>query len=769
MESLRRVWVVLGIVALGGLGAAQAAPKRLGPPDKGPAANLPAPEAPKVIYGEDDRIDVYAETDPQRLAWAASTCALVDASQLGVNEDGTYELQTRAYTVSGLPACSGEAFASQPSAAYCTGFVVGIDLIATAGHCVSLDDFADIRFVFGFQMTDAANPVTTFQPSQVYTAVEVVGRAFSNGDDHAVLRVDRPITAPGAQVLDIRRAGVIPVGAQVGVIGHPAGLPTKLAFGENSVVRDNRPAPYFVSNLDTFGGNSGSPVFNAHTGLVEGILVRGEVDYQLTSSCFRANVVPSTGGRGEDASKTIRFAELIPGGRGQLGLNKGAYRCEDTIAVTLADLDLRGAGSAIVHVTSLAGDHETLLVTEQSVPGTFFAELPITAGSPTPGTGVLEVSEGDALIVAYEDASHGLGGPALITTGAVIDCTAPVLSNVRVEHAGGISFVVAFETSEPAVGVVATGTSCAAPAIETRGDFTTEHRITVGSLEPLTTYFFTVTAWDAAENQAASQGCFEVVTLDYADPFVETFYDLSSDIAGLSTTFTPDASSSGYHACTVPRSTFPSEATCGRRLLLQDDSFMEYPLPPGKTFPFYGVTYTRLYIGSNGYVTFGQGDDAYEPSLANHFRLPRISGYFSDLVPLAGGMTLVKEFDDRVAITFDDVPDYYGDRHSFQIELFFSGAIRLTWLKLTQPYGLVGLSPGGGIPDEFAPSDLSAYAACGGTLPDGECGGSRIIMCAPGHGHPLTAACAGDVAVIFFVLAALSMPRSYRRCDNVGS
>ena len=30
---------------------------------------------PKVVYGTDDRIDVYQETDPERLTWAASTCA----------------------------------------------------------------------------------------------------------------------------------------------------------------------------------------------------------------------------------------------------------------------------------------------------------------------------------------------------------------------------------------------------------------------------------------------------------------------------------------------------------------------------------------------------------------------------------------------------------------------------------------------------------------------------------------------------------------------
>jgi hypothetical protein len=36
----------------------------------------------------------------------------------------------------------------------------------------------------------------------------------------------------------------------------------------------------FLTNLDTFYGNSGSPVFNLNTLLVEGILVSGDSDYK---------------------------------------------------------------------------------------------------------------------------------------------------------------------------------------------------------------------------------------------------------------------------------------------------------------------------------------------------------------------------------------------------------------------------------------------------------------------------------------------------------
>ena len=100
---------------------------------------------------------------------------------------------------------------------------------------------------------------------------------------------------------EIRKSGGVEVGEDLVVIGHPTGLPTKIADGAN--VR-RRAGTYFVANLDTYGGNSGSAVFNANTGVVEGILVRGETDYRrdYRRNCRVSNVVSDNGGRGEDVT-----------------------------------------------------------------------------------------------------------------------------------------------------------------------------------------------------------------------------------------------------------------------------------------------------------------------------------------------------------------------------------------------------------------------------------------------------------------------------------
>jgi len=268
----------------------------------------------KVIYGADDRIDVYAETIPARVAMAASTVALIPNSDLTDNGNGTYTISLSTYTIGGFPPCVGEAFSTQPTAAFCTGFMVGDDLIATAGHCIFDElDLATFSFVFGFDMLNVSTPAATVNDNQVYSGIDLLSHDPGGLTDHALVRVDRDITAPGAAPLAVRESGTIGNSAQVGVIGHPSGLPKKIAFGANTTVRDNSPADYFIANLDTYGGNSGSPVFNQITGEVEGILVRGASDYTFPGSCFASNVLADAQGN-EDSTRIsviLPFLDLI--------------------------------------------------------------------------------------------------------------------------------------------------------------------------------------------------------------------------------------------------------------------------------------------------------------------------------------------------------------------------------------------------------------------------------------------------------------------------
>ena len=48
----------------------------------------------------------------------------------------------------------------------------------------------------------------------------------------------------------------------------------------------------------------------------------------------------------------------------------------------------------------------------------------------------------------------------------------------------------------------------------------------------------------------------------------------------------------------------------------------------GFSFPFYGTNQSSGFVGTNGYITFGQGDSTYTESLPAFNTLPRISAFF---------------------------------------------------------------------------------------------------------------------------------------------
>jgi hypothetical protein len=94
---------------------------------------------------------------------------------------------------------------------------------------------------------------------------------------------------------------------------------------------------------------------------------------------------------------------------------------------------------------------------------------------------------------------------------------------------------------------------------------------------------------------------------------------------------------------------------------------------------------------------------------------------FDDLNPSLGGTITWKQLADRAAVTFIEVPQYNGgDENSFQIEMFFDGRIRITYLAVNAADGLVGLSDGTGTPPDFVESDLSAYSPCDCSDGDGD-------------------------------------------------
>ncbi|MBT5093490.1 MAG: trypsin-like serine protease, partial [Halobacteriovoraceae bacterium] len=260
----------------------------------------------KVIYGDDNRVDVMDSTNSSFRLLANSTAAQISSTKIA--SDGALPTDTIGVSM-GL--CSDQKFHKQINPARCSGFLVGPDLLVTAGHCVQNEnDCANYQWAFGFY-----RGVTNLASDQVYKCRKIISQKLDSRSkaDYALIQLDRVVKdrAP----LKFRSIGKIAENAPLVVIGHPSGLPTKITDGAN--VRDNKNEVFFSANLDTFGGNSGSAVFNTQTGTVEGILVRGETDYISHtrpdgSTCRKVKVCSNSGCRGEDVTRITTVEGLIP-------------------------------------------------------------------------------------------------------------------------------------------------------------------------------------------------------------------------------------------------------------------------------------------------------------------------------------------------------------------------------------------------------------------------------------------------------------------------
>lgn len=251
----------------------------------------------KVIYGADDRSDVYQVNNPLHKKLTLSTAGMIGKGALHPGKDANHLDIKFATTLSrGMNICDEEKFSNQKTAPSCSGFLIAPDLLVTAGHCLRGDDTPTkvcqkYVWVFGFEQKSANHdPSKNIKLSDVYQCQEVLTQKLDDTLDYALIRLKRKVT--DRPILKFRQSGKIADSAPLVVIGHPMGLPTKVAAG--AMVTKNNEETRFSANLDTQQGNSGSAVMNATTGLVEGILVMGKPayypkDHMDGASCYMLN------------------------------------------------------------------------------------------------------------------------------------------------------------------------------------------------------------------------------------------------------------------------------------------------------------------------------------------------------------------------------------------------------------------------------------------------------------------------------------------------
>jgi len=314
MLTARAFWLGLFVVT----SAAACEPTdELAAPSGAKAAASPALRSTpgEVVYGTDDRKDWYEHPDlALRDLTTQSIAAMMDPATVQRNSDGTYSLNAdtigRSY---GL--CRTERFYDQLSAASCSGTLIDDDLILTAGHCVTnASDCASTVWVFNYYM-ESATALATIEATDVYECAQLMvhQEPTRNSDlDYSILRIDRS-AAPRHTPADIEKQRVaLRVGDPVTIIGFGSGLPAKIDNGGNVLDASTAALEAFRATTDSFGGNSGSGVFDINRKVV-GILVNGDTDYNYRGGCATVNVLSETGVSGEGVTYAFNAVQDLCG------------------------------------------------------------------------------------------------------------------------------------------------------------------------------------------------------------------------------------------------------------------------------------------------------------------------------------------------------------------------------------------------------------------------------------------------------------------------
>ena len=124
-----------------------------------------------------------------------------------------------------------------------------------------------------------------------------------------------------------------------------------------------------------------------------------------------------------------------------------------------------------------------------------------------------------------------------------------------------------------------------------------------------------------------------------------------------------------------------------------DDKAWELALP--FSFPFYGKTYSKAYVSSNGTISFGNSFSDYNESVQTLMNNILIAAFWDDL-KTSDGDIYVKELSDSVTVRWAGTAYSGGGSVNFSATLKADGTIRFQYGDRNVAKGLIGISAGDG-------------------------------------------------------------------------
>jgi V8-like Glu-specific endopeptidase len=288
-----------------------------------------------VIYGVDNRTPIFNSTENHILEISKSIAVMTYNYKLRNNRaDNNYYKYSKTPAFVSYDICQDEPFAHENILGNCTGFLIGENLLMTAGHCISEQESCElISFIFD-QITSngLVKKSNTYQCKKVIQTGVNISKSNLYYQDYTILQIEKKSSAPKRPFLIISDEELIE-GDPLYTIGSPFGTPLKVAddayitslvsskgsivevaiqAGDEDIYHPLNILDYFMTNLDTFSGNSGSPVISEKTGHVIGLLSSGDDDWDFDDEnfCQRSRYKPMSDPGEESVFRILNIQNL---------------------------------------------------------------------------------------------------------------------------------------------------------------------------------------------------------------------------------------------------------------------------------------------------------------------------------------------------------------------------------------------------------------------------------------------------------------------------